>query len=1428
MKRELVLAVGCILGVAACEASTEPPPVSREAALLPGERVEVDAAFDDAACYCEALLFAEAHAIPVDTAECMRDEDVDRYARNHANGDLVRFACTALSADAPQRTLPTLGALGGWELNGCDARAVAIGSGSGGGEFSLQPLPGFCRADLNYCLAQQMRLKVDSLVRAPSNRAVGDAIRAKVRDRFQRAGVEYASTLAYLGENCGTTIPVPPTCVRESGECYECVRLSTTDYGNVALQRMSDSVSQLSDVLAHEARSRMAVADQITPGGVPDTGYASTVWGGPSARIDAAATISGRGAITAGVRQGDAPFAARVTRDSRASEVVGLLAHYEVPAPIITFGPFGGWGAVPAGWANAVYNYLDAKILASQGLGPEPAVPTTLAAFLATLPTSPSVSPLRTRLSLTVEDIREGNDLAADLATTMDLDYTVTPWAAVSTGPGSPPVTLYTLALNNDVVGQRPPMFLQAAMTRGGVGVPPQPDPAAAPVPQSVCRAPTLDIANWYDFDSRQLDAVGASGAVQILRYHLLRIRTLREPRGAEFPPPPAWASEPAVDSALQVATGYVGPNWTDWRTELTLTPTGVRTDGIWTFWGSTVPAGATPVYATTLANALCLPRGRTPGTGAPCTAPDTLDNLGALTLYDTDGHVYRIRRITRFTAPLYIFWRRGAAGAYEYELVDVAFPTRAGDVHAFDGTFGDLFAHIMAKSADAPAVPAFNSLDLPSGLIPPLEHPLLDETVHFEESLNFYLSYATEGATRAQGLLETARAHEIDIVQNDRATDAQFAAAALAQQEVVGEVCGADRTRADCAVTRVETTLGDLGIGRPGVMPPAPGGLVDCRALNPVTLRAGWLGVDHLDGPAVGAYLGGALECARWSTLVAVSRVRLKIPVRVQYEVLSLGNGDFADVGGEVRQQFIALFRALDDLRISLRHLESTFHAAEVSIELAAAGVDWSTTSFLEDATCWVGGAIEGVGAIVGGAVLIATGGGAIIGAGLVVGGVGQLASLSRTCGEGDEEATRIAFGALRDAILAMDQITVGQDEARRLISSAASVDGRLNDLERRAQIARARRAVEERIASTSSAVSLPVWRALHGVETRRARDAVFRAQQLAFVARRAIEFRVATEMPLMTVAEPFAPAPASWVNDVFTLDTATTTASDGAHVITTPEALDDHVTRLRDFAFGYPFARRFSEGQDAQIVNLSVLAASDPVAPGELPASTPLVDRMFFKCRCAEPLLRGGQFVTGTLIECPGSPIGGGGGGLDPVPPPPGGPPCSGTLGGVEFAAYSFRVPDPLSGYFGGRLAIGNFNYRVNRVSVNLVGSALVDCTRSLHLAECYSDASIQYSMRHEGAVTLENFEHEHTAFFMEPGVIEHARALAAERVLTNPLSSADRTLLTDYERSEWWGRPLIGVYTLIIHSRPEIVWSNLEDAQILLRYDYWTRQE
>ncbi|MCC7542874.1 MAG: hypothetical protein IT379_42050 [Deltaproteobacteria bacterium] len=143
-------------------------------------------------------------------------------------------------------------------------------------------------------------------------------------------------------------------------------------------------------------------------------------------------------------------------------------------------------------------------------------------------------------------------------------------------------------------------------------------------------------------------------------------------------------------------------------------------------------------------------------------------------------------------------------------------------------------------------------------------------------------------------------------------------------------------------------------------------------------------------------------------------------------------------------------------------------------------------------------------------------------------------------------------------------------------------------------------------------------------------------------------------------------------------------------------------------------------------------------------------------------------------------------------------------------------------------GNFALGNFNYRFDTFGVNLVGVGLQDCSRAATPTECYANASIPFSLVHSPPYRTRNHEGEVVEASLFTGHIEHARSLAAERYLTNPLSGADRSLLQDYMRRELRGRPLDGHYTLRVWEAPGFDWNRLEDIQLILNYRYWTRFE
>jgi hypothetical protein len=141
--------------------------------------------------------------------------------------------------------------------------------------------------------------------------------------------------------------------------------------------------------------------------------------------------------------------------------------------------------------------------------------------------------------------------------------------------------------------------------------------------------------------------------------------------------------------------------------------------------------------------------------------------------------------------------------------------------------------------------------------------------------------------------------------------------------------------------------------------------------------------------------------------------------------------------------------------------------------------------------------------------------------------------------------------------------------------------------------------------------------------------------------------------------------------------------------------------------------------------------------------------------------------------------------------------------------------------------RLAAGNFNYRHLSLALNLVGSGVLDCSREG--TNCYGDSSVEFDLEHDGFdLPLVDYDFREHRFNFGSAAIHHAKALAAERVLTTPISGSDQSLISQLgiEKQEFSGRPLDGTYRLKIWDRPALVWSRVEDVQLVLKYRYWSR--
>jgi hypothetical protein len=169
-------------------------------------------------------------------------------------------------------------------------------------------------------------------------------------------------------------------------------------------------------------------------------------------------------------------------------------------------------------------------------------------------------------------------------------------------------------------------------------------------------------------------------------------------------------------------------------------------------------------------------------------------------------------------------------------------------------------------------------------------------------------------------------------------------------------------------------------------------------------------------------------------------------------------------------------------------------------------------------------------------------------------------------------------------------------------------------------------------------------------------------------------------------------------------------------------------------------------------------------------------------------------------------------------------------GSSAEVEYFETDFTLT--LSGIKAGKVlhqnqfATGNYNFRTSEVAINLVGSNVKDCTLDPGAGTaCWQNLFIPYDLSHGGAVSVTDYEEKELEFKIPTGRIHHGKALAAERLLTNPLSSTDSGVLQPYIKSEFRGRPVQGNYTLRIYNVPGLRWANIEDVQIYLKYRYWS---
>lgn len=327
--RAVLLIVCTHLG--ACEGAPagtrEPEPLSESTRELTSvDRQDFDRAFDAAVCSCEVMLGVQ---VTSPNTIAWADAALTAYdARNRTAEGRTESACSnSARGSAPLRNQAQ--ALGSACYAPTDPRDLRSGSVQEG-----VVTPGFCRADFDYCIAQELAASARSIARPIGSAALKRQVLAAARGRMEAAVLEFEGTLGLFGRWCSDpTIGV--------SNAWACSRFTHGEkaggdhvpWARVAPGRIRDGIEFIRDTAAHEvALAREAVDSEPLPGGgVTVASYLYNAWGYSQPRVQAATMLYGR--------SGSGPFVHYDTRRTAAGYASSSIV-YELQKPrTVAVGP---------------------------------------------------------------------------------------------------------------------------------------------------------------------------------------------------------------------------------------------------------------------------------------------------------------------------------------------------------------------------------------------------------------------------------------------------------------------------------------------------------------------------------------------------------------------------------------------------------------------------------------------------------------------------------------------------------------------------------------------------------------------------------------------------------------------------------------------------------------------------------------------------------------------------------------------------------------------------------------------------------------------------------------------------------------------------------------------------------------------------------
>lgn len=349
----------------------------------------------------------------------------------------------------------------------------------------------------------------------------------------------------------------------------------------------------------------------------------------------------------------------------------------------------------------------------------------------------------------------------------------------------------------------------------------------------------------------------------------------------------------------------------------------------------------------------------------------------------------------------------------------------------------------------------------------------------------------------------------------------------------------------------------------------------------------------------------------------------------------------------------------------------------------------------------------------------------------------------------------------------------------------------------------------------------SFGLYRITHDSDVWRAKALLESARRYAVLARRAIEARYVVDMSAMFEDEALVASPASWADSIYQNDLSMPsavglTSGSGSTGGVYPNHIIDYIGNLQRFVDGYAIQHPVAVTTSDSML-LSLPGPRGNRGPGA---------RQFDPTE-EQPSFRWSFY-------CPGATSCASGAGSAPWCPPLASATTTQPVAGAcptgiapTRARLGFAL-DPWARASSGFYAppeSARFNVRWGRLTVNLVGTGVLDCAKDKKdPSACYASPFVPYDLTAIGPTIVADARGNLHDYAVPNIGIDGAKAIAMERWLDPLVEAWSKPYVAATERRELTDRPVAGAYLVEFALSPAVVLDAVERVQILMDTSYW----